>query len=133
MYVASTIFAARLKPVSTSPRSARTWPGRSSAATSASCMFAELNAALAGGISHSIGIRSRAVLAWYQVSATTATPPLNTRPRVSAGSGIGNCTAERTPGSVRIASKSKRLTSPPYTGHDLTAAHFMPGTRTSMP
>ena len=52
---------------------------------------------------HSIGIRSSALLAWYHVSAMTATPPLNTRPRHSAGSGIGNCTAERTPGIVRIA------------------------------
>ena len=69
-------------------------------------MFAVLNAACSGGIFHSIGIRSSAVLAWYQVSAMTATPPLKTRPRVSAGSGIGNCTAERTPGILRIASKS---------------------------
>ena len=49
------------------------------------CMFAVLNAACSGGIFHSIGIRSSAVLAWYQVSAMTATPPLKTRPRVSAG------------------------------------------------
>ena len=69
-------------------------------------MVAVVTAACSGGMFHSIGIRSSAVLAWYQVSAMTATPPLNTRPRVSAGSGIGNCTAERTPGSVRIASKS---------------------------
>ncbi|MNC97610.1 hypothetical protein D3C83_153200 [compost metagenome] len=69
-------------------------------------MFAESNAALAGGMSHSIGIRSSAVFAWYQLSATTATPPLKTRPRVNAGSGIGNWTAARTPGIWRTASKS---------------------------
>ena len=58
------------------------------------------------GMFHSIGILSSAVFAWYHVSAMTATPPLNTRPRHSAGSGIGNFTADRTPGIVRIASKS---------------------------
>ena len=63
----------------------------------------------------------------------TATPPLKMRPRVNAGSGIGNCTADRTPGIVRIASKSYDFTSPPYTGHAFTAAHFIPGNRTSIP
>ena len=69
-------------------------------------MLAVVTEASSGGMCHSIGMRSSAVLAWYQVSAMTATPPLKTRPRHSAGSGIGNCTAERTPGIVRIASKS---------------------------
>ena len=53
-------------------------------------MLAVLNAARSGGTVHSIGIASSAVFAWYHVSAITATPPLNTRPRVSCGSGIGN-------------------------------------------
>jgi hypothetical protein len=51
-------------------------------------------------------MRSMAVFAWYQLSAITATPPLKMRPRVQAGSGIGNCTADRTPGMARTASKS---------------------------
>jgi hypothetical protein len=92
-----------------------------------------LTAAFSGGTVHSIGMRSSAIFAWYQVSPITATPPLKMRPRVQAGSGIGNCTAVRTPGMLRTALKSKRFTSPPYTGHAFTAAHFMPGRRTSMP
>jgi hypothetical protein len=61
-------------------------------------MLAVLRAACVGGTSHSIGIISRAVLAWYQLSAMTATPPLKMRSRIKAGSGIGNAIAEMTPG-----------------------------------
>ena len=73
---------------------------------SAERMFAVFNAAFFAGTSHSIGILSSAVLAWYQVSAMTATPPLKTRPRIKAGSGIGSSSAEMTPGSLRIRPKS---------------------------
>ena len=76
-------------------------------------MFAVLNAACLGGTSHSIGILSRAVLAWYQLSAMTAMPPLKTRPLISDGSGIGISIAEMTPGWLRIRSKSKLFTVPP--------------------
>ena len=69
-------------------------------------MLAVLSAACAGGTSHSIGILSIAVLAWYQVSAMTATPPLKTRSRINDGSGIGISTAEMTPGSLRMRAKS---------------------------
>ena len=44
----------------------------------------------------------------------------------------GNRTTEWTPGMFRIASKLKLLTSPPQTGHALTAAYNMSGSRTSM-
>ena len=99
-------FSAAEKTLSQSPRLTRTLPGLSMAAISAARMLAVLSAACWGGRSHSIGIISSAVLAWYQVSPITATPPLKTRSRIRAGSGIGNCSAEMTPGWLRIRSKS---------------------------
>jgi hypothetical protein len=59
-----------------------------------------------GGASHSIGILSMAVLAWYQLSAMTATPPPKIRPRINFGSGMGNWIALMIPGSRRISRKS---------------------------
>ena len=74
--VGAPILAARAKPRSKSPRLTCTLPGLSMAAVSAACMLAVSNTAFSAGTFHSIGILSRAVLAWCQCSAMTATPPL---------------------------------------------------------
>ena len=86
-----------------------------------------------GGTSHSIGILSSAVLAWYQLSAMTATPPLKTRPRIKVGSGIGNCDAEMTPGSLRIALEIVALHRAAIDRAGLDGRPFHAGQRTSMP
>src|SRR6266705_828968 len=88
--------------LSQSPRLTRTLPSLSRDANSAARMLAVLRAAFSGGTSHSIGILSSAVLAWYQLSAMMATPALKVRSRIKDGSGIGILTAEITPGWLRI-------------------------------
>ena len=100
---------------------------------SASRIMAVLTAAFSGGIVHSIGMRSSAVLAWYQVSAITATPPLKMRPRVQRRVGNRELDGGTHAGHVADGVEVVALHVAAVDGHALTAAHFMPGRRTSIP
>ncbi|MNT54465.1 hypothetical protein D3C72_1916340 [compost metagenome] len=72
-------------------------------------------------------------IAWYGVSAITATPPavlpVPTRLAATGSSAI----TLRTPGSASAAFASKRATRPASVGHMAMLAYSRPGGSTSMP
>ena len=132
-YSASMVLADDRNAAATSPSFSCALPGLVRSVCERRSIISALERLAAGPWSHSMASAFTARIAWYGVSAITATPPGVLPVPMSVAPTGSSAITLRTPGSFCAAVASKLATRPPVVGHIAMLAYSRPGGSTSRP